>query len=286
MSHHTRLPFPIYLRHLETESARFREVLEACDPAARVPGCPDWDAAELLWHLTGVQAFWAGVVVGRPDAPSGSGTEEATRNRDRPGAHEGRLAAFDAASAALLDALAAADPADAAWTWAEEQTVGFTFRRQAHEALIHRLDAEQTAEQTTEQTAEQTTGQVTALDPALAADGVAEALGVMYGGAPSWGRFDPLPQLIRFDLTDAGTSVWAQLGLFSGTDPDSERSYVDEDDVALVDDPGTEPGLLVTGTAGDVDAWLWHRAGADRLTVSGDADVQARLSAILSAPLT
>ena len=38
-----------------------------------------------------------------------------------------------------------ADPAEPAWTWSAEQTVGFTLRRQAHEALIHRLDAEQTA---------------------------------------------------------------------------------------------------------------------------------------------
>ncbi len=273
MPDHTRLPFPSYLTHLETESARFREVLEACDPAARVPGCPDWDAVELLWHLTGVQSFWAGVVTGRPAAPSESGTEEAIANRQRPETHEDRLAAFDAASAALQDALRDADPAEAAWTWSEDQSVGFTYRRQAHEALIHRLDAEQTA------------GQVTALDPALAADGVAEALGVMYGGAPPWGRFDPLPQHVRFDLTDVGTSVWAQLGVFSGTDPDSGKTYTDEDDVALVDDPGTEPDVVVSGSAGDVDAWLWHRGGADALRVEGDPAVRERLGAILSNPV-
>ncbi len=106
---------------------------------------------------------------------------------------------------------------------------------------------------------------------------MAEAIGVMYGGAPSWGHFDPLPERLRFDLSDVGTSVWAQLGVFNGTDPDSGRTYADEDDVALVDDPGAEPDVVVTGTAGDVDAWLWHRVEADRLSVSGDADVRARL---------
>ena len=35
--------------------------------------------------------------------------------------------------------------ASEAWTWSTDQTVGFIVRRQAHEALIHRLDAELTA---------------------------------------------------------------------------------------------------------------------------------------------
>lgn len=37
-----------FLRHLRTESARAREVLRDADPAARVPGCPDWTVDDLL----------------------------------------------------------------------------------------------------------------------------------------------------------------------------------------------------------------------------------------------
>src|SRR6516225_4382858 len=51
-------------------------------------------------------------------------------------------------------------PQAEAWTWSDDHTVGFIRRRQAHEALIHRVDAELTA------------GTRTPLDPALAADGV------------------------------------------------------------------------------------------------------------------
>ena len=66
----TRLPFEQYLAHLETESRRFRDVMADCDPGARVPSCPDWDAADLLWHLGGeVQDFWAWVVSHRPQPP-------------------------------------------------------------------------------------------------------------------------------------------------------------------------------------------------------------------------
>ena len=152
------LPFPTYLDHIRTESARFREVLADCDPTARVPACPDWDAADLLWHLAGVQAFWADV---DPDPAGGRRRGLRGEAAARPETYDGLLAAFDEHSAALVDALAAADPADEAWHWSDDHTVGASFSRQAHEALIHRLDAEETA------------GTFTPLDPALAADGVA-----------------------------------------------------------------------------------------------------------------
>ncbi len=253
-----RLDHPDYLAHLGRESQRFRDVLAGCDPAARVPGCPAWDASDLLWHLAEVQNFWATIVRGRPAGPS----EE--NEPQRPTSYDAQLAAFDRWSADLVAALADADPADAAWSWSSEQTVGFTFRRQAHEALIHRLDAEQTA------------GAVTPLDPALAADGVDETLDVMFGGCPPWGVFAPLPHFLRVDLTDTRESVWVQLGRFTGTNPVDDVAY-DEDDLRVVDapdlDPGTEPDAVISGPAGAVDAWLWRRGDAEALHVTGDRGV-------------
>src|SRR3954452_8365930 len=64
-----QLEYPTYLDHIRTESARFREVLTGCGPSARVPTCPEWDAADLLWHLAGVQLFWAKVLRHRPASP-------------------------------------------------------------------------------------------------------------------------------------------------------------------------------------------------------------------------
>ncbi len=57
----------------------------------------------------------------------------------------GLLEAFDAARADLGEGLAGAGPTEEAWTWAEDHTVGFVARRQALEAQVHRVDAEQTA---------------------------------------------------------------------------------------------------------------------------------------------
>lgn len=260
----TLLDAATYLRHIKDESTRFIEVLAACPPDARVPSCPDWDAADLAWHLTGVQHFWQHVIAHRPEPP------KAYTEPERPATYDEVLATFRATHAAFVTALEAADPTDPAWSWSspDRQDVAFTYRRQAHEALIHRLDAELTA------------GRVTDLPTALAADGIDEALDVMYGGLPPWGRFEPRAQYAEFRATDAGTSVWVQVGTFSGTTPEGvERSG--EPDQHVVADPGVPADLVVTGTAADVDAWLWHRAGDDRVTITGAADVRAHVAQVL-----
>jgi uncharacterized protein (TIGR03083 family) len=267
MTRVTRLEPAAYLDHIGSESARFRAVLAGCDPAARVPACPDWDAADLLWHLTEVQGFWSRIVAGRPAGPEDLATPE------RPASYDELLDAHDAASAALVAALGSADPAEVAWTWSAEQTVGFTFRRQAHEALVHRLDAEQAA------------GVVTPLDPSLAADGVQECLDVMYGGCPPWGTFSPDGTTVRVDLTDVDVALHVALGRFTGTDPRS-GSVHDEDDLAVVDPPAGDPAATVRGTAAEVDAWLWKRGPATTVEQDGDPTVLARLTAVLGQPIT
>lgn len=253
-----------YLGHIRAESERFLEVLTDCDPAARVPSCPDWDADDLLWHLATVQHFWCSIIHSRPAGP------DDYQEPERPATHGEVAAFFRHAHEGLVAALAAADPEEPAWSWSgpDDQRVGFTFRRQAHEALIHRLDAEQAA------------GVVTPLPAALAADGVLEALDVMYGGQPPWGRFDPLPRYIEYRMTDVGSSVWAQLGTFSGTGPDgTERA--EEPDQHVVAPPETGADVVVSGTAADLDAWLWHRLGDDVVTVDGAPDARRYVAAVL-----
>ena len=241
-----RLEYPTYLEHIRTESARFRAVLADCDPSARVPTCPDWDAADLLWHLAKVQLFWAKVVRHRPASPDDPeiGEEDAAQ---RPESYAELLDAFDDYSHALATELERAGPEAAAWHWSGDNRVGTSYRRQAHEALIHRVDAELTAGLP-----------VTPLDAALADDGVAEVLGVMYGGAPEWGSFAGSGETIAVRMTDTGTDLLVELGKFSGTDPEDGKTYEDEDDIDLVDQ-GAEPVATVTGTAADLDTWLWKR---------------------------
>lgn len=264
----TRLSLGTYLSHVRSESARFRDALAACDPDARVPSCPDWTAADLLWHLATVQHWWAEVLEARPAEP-----EEV--EPARPETWDELLAAFDRWSSDLVAALEAADPSDAAWNWSDDHTVGFILRRQAHEALVHRVDAELAA------------GLTSDVDPVLAADGVHEVLAVMYGGCPPWGTWEPGEQLMRVDSTDTGEEVWLRFGTFSGTDPDSGRSYVAEEDFHVVEAPGldVEPEVVVDGPAAALDLWLWSRGDDAEISVAGDEATYARFRALVDSPI-
>ena len=256
-----------YLSAIETESIRFREVLADAQPGAPVPSCPAWNAYDLLRHLTETQFHWAWIVANRPKGP------EERPEIERASSYADALTAFDEASAGLVSALRDADPDDPAWTWSKEQTVGFILRRQAHEALIHRLDAELTA-----------VGRASELDPALAADGVEEVLDVMFGGCPEWGRFSPLPHYIRVELTDTGDNVWVQLGRFSGTDPSDDTHY-DEDDIHVVADPGVDADAVISAPAGVMDARLWRRGDGDKIHFAGDLLIVDHFRRVIHQPI-
>lgn len=259
---------PEYLDCIRRESARFREVLADCDPTAQVPACPDWTAADLLWHLGGeVQHFWAAVITHRPQHPRDFYIEPT-----RPTTYGELLASFDENSAALADGLAEADPDDPAWSWAPTRTVGFTYRRQAHEALIHRLDAEQTA------------GAETPLDARLAADGVAELMEILYGGAPpDWATFTPRGGEVLLDVVDVGARVQVQPGDLAGTDPDAGED-VTGPHLVVVPEPGSA-AATVSGSAADLDGWLWRRRDDSGITVTGDQETYSAFRAAVAQPI-
>jgi len=262
-----RLDETTYLAHLERESALFRTALAGCSPHAPVPSCPEWTAADLLWHLGEVQHFWTTILHQRPKGPDDYAEPE------RPESYDALLGLFDAGTPELVGALRAAEPEEETWTWSEDDhTAGFIYRRQAHEALIHRLDAELAAG-----------AGFTAIDPALAADGVEEVLGVMYGGCPSWGTWTPADTHLRVDCTDTGDSVWVRLGHFSGTSPEGKDH--EDDDLHVVADPGSEPDAVVAGPAGALDAWLWRRGDDAEITLTGDRAAYDGFRAAVDQPI-
>jgi uncharacterized protein (TIGR03083 family) len=226
-------------------------VLAATDPDARVPSCPDWSAADLLWHLGEVQHFWGTVVGDRLAAP------DTYEEPVWPEGYAALRAFFDASNAKLVDALAGTADNVAVWTWLDtDHSVGFVRRRQAHEALIHRLDAELTA------------GVVTELDAGLATDGVHEAIEWMFGGAPGWASSTPDGPVGRLSTTDTDTSWLVQVGHWSGTSPNTGKTYTDEQMLFLVD--AGEPSFELTGTAADLDAWIWNRPPRSEISRTGD----------------
>jgi uncharacterized protein (TIGR03083 family) len=251
--------------HLARESARFAEAIKQAAPDARVPSCPDWTADDLLWHLSEVQFFWLTVVKEKLDRAAAE-----QRKPPRPADRAGLLDFYRRASRELGITLALSSPETPTWTWSSDQTVGFVLRRQAHEALIHRVDAELTA------------GARTPIDAALASDGVDEALGVMYSGTPDWGTFTPQPdRTVRFRADDTGGSWLVTLGRFTGTSPDG--TTYDEPDFHLThasDD--ARASAEIHGAAADLDCWLWHRPPLGPIERSGDPDVLSTLDAALA----
>jgi len=246
-----------HLTHLARESARFAQVIREAPPDAPVPSCPGWDADDLLWHLAEVQWFWATVV--REGVP---GDRAEGFKPQRPADRAGLLAFFADASASLGKILAATPAGAAAWTWSADQTVGFIRRRQAHEALIHRVDAELTA------------GNRSPIDPLLGADGVDEALRVMYTMVPDWGAFTPDPaRTARVRAADTGHTWLVTLGRFTGTDPASGTNYDDPDIQTAAADSGQPAGAQISGSAADLDCWLWHRPPLGPVEHTGDPDV-------------
>lgn len=239
-----------YLGHIATESQRFIDAINAAEPDAPVPSCPDWNVADLLWHLGEVQHFWAAIVGGRLLEPDTY--EEPVRPDSMAGLHH----FFQQSHTDLYNALDSTGDDVAAWSWfGANQTVGFTRRRQAHEALVHRYDAELSS------------GHISATDPTLATDGILEILEWFFGGAPGWADVTPTGPIGRIATTDTGAGWLVQIQRWSGTSPDTGTTYDDEPVLTILD--GGDPSFRISGDATTLHQWIWNRGSADELDVSG-----------------
>lgn len=241
-----------HLAAIESESARFVELVSVIPMDTPVPSCPGWTVADLTWHVAEVQHFWGSIVAGLLSCPAGAAEP------DRPDDTE--LPAFLAQrTAALLEAVTARRPGDVCWSWHDAgHSVGWVGRRQAHEALIHRIDAELAA------------GTVFRVDEALAADGVDEILQVMLDidNLPQWAVFETEGENALIELDDGSASWTLGLGRFRGTSPNSGRGY-DFPVVSLV--PRAEdPVAVLRGSPADLDLWLWGRGPLDATMVISD----------------
>jgi uncharacterized protein (TIGR03083 family) len=102
---------------------------------ARVEHCPEWDVADLVWHVTGVQWFWATIAGERLAAPPDESRRPARPPRER------LVERFEDGARRLVDVLRGADQHAACWTWAPQQDVAFVTRHQVQEAAVHHWDA-------------------------------------------------------------------------------------------------------------------------------------------------
>ncbi len=147
-----------YLTTLRRDIAALLVALRDAGPAAAVPSCPGWTAADLAAHMADVWEWWAIIVRDRVDDP------RQVVQTESPPAFEQRLALAERWGAELDRVLTTTDPATPHWTWGSDKTAAFAVRRMAQETAVHRLDAERAA------------GRSYAIEPELASDGIDEFL--------------------------------------------------------------------------------------------------------------
>jgi uncharacterized protein (TIGR03083 family) len=239
MPHH--LDYPAAVRR---DGFGLAAAAAAAGPDALVAACPGWDVAELVWHITEVQYFWAEIVAGRLQGP------EAVARLERPEGFPALLARCREGVEHLAAVLAAADPAAPVWTWARQKDAAFVIRHQAQEAAVHRWDAEQAA------------GQAFGIDPELAADSIDE----FFEHTAAWRREGAAPIGGRVHICSTeGLGDWT----------------VSEDESgALAVQRGHARGdAAMRGPASDLLLVLYRRLGPDVLETFGDTGVLERFLA-------
>jgi uncharacterized protein (TIGR03083 family) len=251
---------------IRSDSARFAAALRQAATEAAVPTCPDWKAADLIWHLAEVQLGWAAIVRERLDNDEG---REAFMPR-RPDSLDELFALLDDATSQLADALSSAADDVAVWTWwPSDQTVGFIRRRQVVEALVHRFDAELTAGLP-----------LSPIDAAVAADCLDQGLHVDFAWSPGWADLNLGPATGRIMATDTGDGWLVNVAHWKGTSPTADRQWA-QDTLSVVADG--DPSFTLSARAADLIAWLWNRATPEVLTITGNHAHYETLQAVVTA---
>lgn len=184
------LSFPAALALIDDRSAALRAAAVAAGMNAQVPGCPEWNIADLVAHLGEVHLSWAAIVAAGP--ASGPPAEDDVGDVQP----HGDLLEWSAdATARLLAALTDAGPDRMCWTWWEEaavapNTAGAVARHQVQEAGVHAFDAQQAG------------GRAEPLPWAVSADGVSEYLTVEL---PTNGPWPYEPGTVVFETGAGGT---------------------------------------------------------------------------------
>lgn len=230
-----------HVASLRRDGERLAEAAETAGLDAPVPTCPGWRVRDLVGHLGGVHRWAASFVLTDNPRPS---SDEDKAAFAAPG-DDDLLEWFRAGHAALVNALAEADPALTCWAFLPAPSpLAFWARRQAHETAIHRIDAEGAA------------GPVTEVAPEIATDGIDELLAGFF--ARPRGRLvadPPVTLAVRTTDTDAAWAIRIE----------ADRRVVT---------PGSREGdCVVAGPAGDLYLLLWNRRDSAGLDVKGDPAV-------------
>jgi uncharacterized protein (TIGR03083 family) len=222
---------------LERLAAEVPVLLTDADLAGTVPTCPDWTVTDLVIHLGEVHV-WAEQCIRLGDPKE--------RDLAGPGPGAAALAGWYRDCADLLvTRLRSTSPDAPCWTFGPPpREAMFWFRRQVHEAAIHRWDLGTTL------------GRDLGYPAELAADGVEEVVSLFFPRQVRLGRIPPLERSLAVAV-DGGPS-WVLHGDGTGEPPGS-------------------PEAVVSGPADALVLLLWGRLTVDdrRVRVTGSSEAAA-----------
>jgi len=243
------LDSPAALGFLEAEIQRIAQLAVVADPAAPVPGCPDWTLADVVRHVGRFQQVTADLVENLVQRqPRSLDVAEPVRVEEY-----GQW--FSAGGAHLMQVLRDADPEATMFSWSGVPKVSFWIRRALHEATVHRLDIERAADR------------VEPVDPAVAVDGVDEFL----ENLPFLGQFN---RAVR-DLHGDGETIHLHATDLDGHSLDGEWLITLEPHGFRWSHAHVKGAAAVRGTVTDLLLFVYGRKRADdpALTVFGDSSL-------------
>jgi uncharacterized protein (TIGR03083 family) len=230
-----------YVFIISDESARIVSAYEL-DRRAAVPWSDRWTVATVARHVAGTHHVLADVISGRPDADFGLFGSLEIPPKDSP-----QFVDWSRSGTASLLGQLASVPADAeCWSWYEPgRSVGWWTRRMAHEATVHRADADLAQ------------GRAPSVASEIAADGVDEYLDVFVDASRA-ANDAPAGPTVSFECSDRSDRWWLDLSRQGGR---------------VVGREPRDASIRISGTAEQLLLILWGRvaaSGAPGVEVSGD----------------
>jgi len=234
-----------WLAALRNEGDAFASVpVELLD--RRVPTCPEWDVAQLIRHLGGVHRWVRRKYLGAGDEPR-------VNQHELAGAE--LVDWYRSSLDAIVDALAQRDPAETVGSFAGDATVGFWYRRQAHETAMHRYDLDTATRPGAERP----------IDAVLAADGIDEWLELF------------VPRFLELGAGVPADMVGMTVHLHAGDTDRGEWSLELTPDGIAWSREHTKADAALRGGASELLLTVWHRAPLTGVEVLGDGDVADRV---------
>jgi uncharacterized protein (TIGR03083 family) len=149
-----------FFAEIRASAARLADIASGSDPDLPVPSCPDWTLRQLATHVGRVHR-WAAEIVGSRAAERIP--FDAAPDGRYPAAAPDRAAWLNAGADRVIAAITAAGD-QPVWAFGRLAPASFWARRQSHETMVHRADAELAV------------GADVVLDAGLAVDGIDEWL--------------------------------------------------------------------------------------------------------------